>query len=226
MVRVGYTTKRDIDDLIGLDDIDKVHIHKANLEIGANLLKTSNLALKEINATDLGIRNAADTLHRNLQLELIRANYVNPLTSTGHAFLNTESVTAYGWIFRAFDGVAYQECAKLIAGYLDLLRMKASNLTVGEYLKVETGNVIGSAMPTEFVEGETTGLREEHYYGTCPSTPTTVSFATAFSATPAVVSAIYASSYNAEIYSVSTTGFTWDTDAAAGEASWFAIGAG
>jgi len=68
-------------------------------------------------------------------------------------------------------------------------------------------------------------MREEHYYGTVPSTPDSVSFATAFSATPAVVSAIELSSYNAEIYNVSTTGFTWDTDGVAAEASWFAIGA-
>jgi len=60
------TSKLDRLTITGGADIATVKIMNADLNIGANKLKTTNLALKEYNADYLQVRNAADTANKGL----------------------------------------------------------------------------------------------------------------------------------------------------------------
>jgi len=62
----ALTSKLDRLTITGGADIATVKIMNADLNIGANKLKTTNLALKEYNADYLQVRNAADTANKGL----------------------------------------------------------------------------------------------------------------------------------------------------------------
>lgn len=51
----------DIDDAIGLGSIDQVHTHNADILIGANSLRTTDVRFRQEGATILRVRNIADT---------------------------------------------------------------------------------------------------------------------------------------------------------------------
>jgi len=138
-VEKGLTPHRQTHEAGGADEISL-----AGLSIGAGLLKTTNLALKEEDSYTFALRNAADTVYRSVRLMDAYIKYFYPQSSAANSYMRTYGVTTYGWVFQAWDGAAYQACAELRDGYLSLLRMKAPNLTVGEYLKVGAGNVIES----------------------------------------------------------------------------------
>jgi hypothetical protein len=84
-----------------------------DISLGANKLKTSNLLLKEYDANGLAVRDAADTLFKNLWLNTLAVyGYIYFYTS-GTALRAYDADGAYT-AFQARDtGVGYAEVARL-----------------------------------------------------------------------------------------------------------------
>ena len=104
-----------IDDLIGLDSIDEEHIHNADIDIKGNLLKTTNLALKQEDATTLAVRDSANSVYRAIRLSEL---YVEAMiTKLGSGTL---PITAFGdnvsdILFRSYDS-AWRDVLRIING--------------------------------------------------------------------------------------------------------------
>ncbi len=86
-----------------------------DLTIGANLLKTTNLAIKELNSSTLAIRNAADSAYKNLILDQLQFSALtgNGIGST--VTIQTRAVDSTSILFKARDndGDVYAEVARL-----------------------------------------------------------------------------------------------------------------
>jgi len=100
-----------------LDPVSDVDV-QGNVDIGANLLKTTNLAIKENDADTLIVRNVADSAAKNLRVSslYVEGGVKGINLATSIAAANTDDATL---LFKARDnGVGLVEVARL-AGAAD-----------------------------------------------------------------------------------------------------------
>jgi len=99
-----------------------------DVNVGANLYKTTNLAIKEHDATSLVIRNAADTADRYLRAAILFGDTFQPHTSTA-AILQARGVDGAYLVGRAKDtGVAQAEIFRMVGAttaYFNLISGRA-----------------------------------------------------------------------------------------------------
>ena len=106
----------DIDDAIGLDNIDQVHEHNADINIRGNLLRTTNLALRELDAATWYVRDALDTGVRSLRLDVLEANTLRARVAGTDLAIVTRDAAARKVEFSSHDGAAQVLCGIGIAG--------------------------------------------------------------------------------------------------------------
>lgn len=115
-----------------LDDDHTMYFHTdgtdamtGDFDLAGNKLLTSNLLLKEENATTFAIKNRADIAYRNWMLDWLYAHYVEGKDST--SYFDTKQEDNSKWIFRARNNTTdvLTECARLVSAikpYLSISR--------------------------------------------------------------------------------------------------------
>ncbi|AQQ75539.1 hypothetical protein JDFR1000234_64 [uncultured archaeal virus] len=100
-------------------DVADIKIQNANLNIGANKIKTTNLLIKELaasavfdNEESIGIRDSTDTTYRSLFIK-----WIGILTGYG---IRTQADATNYYTLQSYDGTTYQDSAKLMGGLFGL----------------------------------------------------------------------------------------------------------
>ena len=100
-----------------------------NIELGAHLLKTANLALKEGDVDTIHLRDDGDTAYKNIRGAIGWFNYIVAQLTTTNLRIQTQDNAARTVFFSAYD-TDMRDCVKLINGHFVLIKRDPAVKTV------------------------------------------------------------------------------------------------
>jgi len=117
-------------------DVADIKIVNADLDIGDNKIKTTNLLLKEIDSNDFAIRNRDDTAYKGLIFGYGQMLSGDLLIGNGCG-LKTGGSASDSLILKSHDGSAYVTNLKLVGGYVEIYQGKLTSKLNANGLPIE-----------------------------------------------------------------------------------------